>query len=147
MSEPSERAAVIAAARTFVGTRYRSNAAIKGVGVDCATMIALAFAEAGVRPPIDIAPYSSQWHLHSEDPLYEKAIMGNGGRQVTADQCQPGDIALYFQGRQFAHGAIITDTDPLRIIHAYMPSRCVVEGFETEFGLIVREAKKIFSAW
>jgi len=52
MTERSERAAVIAAARTFIGTCYRSNAAIKGVGVDCATLLAKAFTEAGVRPPI-----------------------------------------------------------------------------------------------
>lgn len=147
MTEQVERAAVIAAARTYIGTRYRQNAAIKGVGVDCATLLALVFTEAGVRPPIGIGPYSSQWHLHSTDPLYEKAIIGNGCREVPVEQCQPGDIALYFQGKQFAHGSIITGSSPLRILHAFAPSRCVVEGFETEFGVLVGKAKKIYSAW
>ena len=144
-SEEQERMAVVAAARSFIGTPYRSNAMLKGVGVDCATMIALAFTEAGVRPPIDVGHYSDQWHLHSDVPLYEQAIQRNGGRLV--DEPKPGDIALYFQGKQFAHGAIISAASPLTLIHAYAPARRVVEGVETEFGPIVSAKKKIFSAW
>ena len=136
---------MVAAARSFIGTPYRSNAKLKGVGVDCATLIALAFTEAGVRPPIDVGHYSDQWHLHSADPLYENAVTDNGGKLV--ETAKPGDILLYFQGRQFAHGAIATGIEPLRIIHAYAPSRCVVEGVENEFGLIAMAKKKIFSAW
>lgn len=143
--EETQRAAVIKSARSFVGTRYHSNGMLKGVGVDCATLIALVFTESGVKPPIDVAHYSDQWHLHSDDPLYEKAILSNGGREV--ETAKPADIILYFQGRQFAHGAIVTEPSPLRLVHAYAPSRCVVEGFETEFGLIVAARKKIFSAW
>src|ERR1035437_8704006 len=147
MSEQSERDAVIAAARTFIGTKYHSNAAIKGVGVDCATLLAMAFTEAGVRPPIVVGDYSSQWHLHSVDPLYETAIKDNGGHELSEADCKPGDIILYFQGKQFAHGAIVSEINLLRIIHAYAPSRCVVEGFETDFGVLSRKPKKIFSAW
>jgi hypothetical protein len=144
-SEQEQRAAVITAARSFIGTRYRNGAALKGVAVDCATLLALAFVEAGVRPPIDIGPYSSQWHLHSAEPLYETAIGMNGGHEVVEPMV--GDIALYFQGLQFAHGGLVSGVAPLRIIHAYAPSRCVVEGFETEFGLICTAQKKFFSAW
>jgi cell wall-associated NlpC family hydrolase len=143
--EQEQRAAVVAAARSFIGTRYRNGAAVKGVGVDCATLLSMSFVEAGVRPPIDVKPYSSQWHLHSAEPLYEQAIETNGGKTIEVPAV--GDIVLYFQGLQFAHGAIVTGIDPLRIIHAFAPARCVVEGFETEFGLLVREQKKFFSAW
>jgi cell wall-associated NlpC family hydrolase len=145
MSEDAERAAVIATARSYIGTKYHSNGKLKGVGVDCATLLALVFTEAGVKAPIDVAHYSDQWHLHSDDPLYEKAIADNGGKEVS--EPKPADIILYFQGKQFAHGAIVTELSPLRIVHAYAPSRCVVEGAETEFGLIVHARKKIFSAW
>jgi hypothetical protein len=147
MTEQLERQAVIAAARTFIGTRYHSNAQVKGVGVDCATLLAMAFTEARVRPPIIVGDYSSQWHLHSEDPLYENAIRDHGGSERAIGECRPGDIVLYFQGKQFAHGAIVSEVEQLRIIHAYAPSRCVVEGFEFEFGVLSGKAKKIFSAW
>lgn len=145
MTEDEQRAAVIAAARGYIGTKYRSNGKLKGVGVDCATLISLAFTEAGVKPPIDVGHYSDQWHLHSTEPLYESAIVNNGGKEVSEPKL--GDIALYFQGKQFAHGAIVTQTSPLRIVHAYAPSRSVVEGAETEFGLIATAKKKIYSAW
>jgi cell wall-associated NlpC family hydrolase len=145
MTEDQQRAAVVTAARSYIATPYRSNAKLKGVGVDCATLISLAFTEAGVRPPIDVGQYSDQWHLHSTEPLYETAITNNGGKEVTEPKI--GDIVLYFQGKQFAHGAIVSQVEPLRIIHAYAPDRCVVEGNETEFGIIAKSKKKIYSAW
>jgi cell wall-associated NlpC family hydrolase len=145
MDVQSQRLAVVAAARSFVRTPYHQNAMIKGVGVDCATLIALVFQEAGVRPPIAVGNYSSQWHLHSEVPLYENAISDNGGRLV--EVADLGDIALYFQGRQFAHGAIVTRVDPLSVLHAYAPARCVLEGPETDFASIAGVKRKFYSAW
>lgn len=145
MSEIEQRQSIIEAARSFIGTRYHHEGKIRGVGVDCATLITMSFEQAGVRPPINIATYSAQWHIHSEDPLYEKAIAANGGKLV--DSPQVGDIALYFQGKQFAHGTIVTVVEPLTIIHAFAPARRVVEGRETEFAQLVGQKKKFFSAW
>ena len=144
MTELEQRRAVVEAARGYIGTPYHQNGMLKGVGVDCATLLALAFKEAGVRLP-EITNYSSQWHLHSDDPLYEKAILANGCRQV--DEPDIGDIALYFQGRQFAHGAIISVLEPLTIINAYAPARRVIEGPETDFGTIAGVKRKFFTAW
>jgi cell wall-associated NlpC family hydrolase len=144
MTEQEQRRAVVEAARGYIGTPYHQNGMLKGVGVDCATLLALAFKEAGVRLP-EITNYSSQWHLHSDDPLYENAILANGCRQVDAPDI--GDIALYFQGRQFAHGAIISAREPLTIINAYAPARRVIEGPETDFGTIAGVKRKFFTAW
>ena len=144
MTEQEQRRALVEAARGYIGTPYHQNGTLKGVGVDCATLLALAFKEAGVRLP-EITNYSSQWHLHSDDPLYEKAILANGCRQVDAPDI--GDIALYFQGRQFAHGAIISVLEPLTIINAYAPARRVIEGPETDFGTIAGVKRKFFTAW
>lgn len=145
MAEIDERRKIVETARSFVGTRYHHEGKIKGVGVDCATLIAMTFEEAGVRPLIDIKAYSQQWHLHSEDPLYEKAIEANGGKLV--DTPQIGDLALYYQGKQFAHGAIVSQIEPLTLIHAYAPARRVVEGAETQFPKLAGEQKKFYSAW
>jgi cell wall-associated NlpC family hydrolase len=142
-----ERAAVVAAAREFIGTPYHHRGALKKVGVDCATLIKLTFEQSGVRPPIDVGKYSRQWHLHSQDPLYEKAVIEHGGREV--DEPQPGDIVLYREeGAQVhGHGAIVTGVNPLRILHAFAPAKCVLEGNETEFGRLFGAHKKYFSAW
>jgi hypothetical protein len=145
MSEQSERERVVEVARTFIGTRYHSNGKIKGVGVDCGTLLTMTYEEAGVRPPIRLPDYSPQFHMHSAEPRYESELITNGAHEV--EQCGVGDIALYFQGKQFAHGAIVTQVEPLRIIHAYAPSRCVVEGAQSEFALIANEPKKFYSPW
>lgn len=145
MGEQQEREAVIAAARSFIGTRYLSNGKLKGIGVDCGTLLTLSFEEAGVRPPIHLGNYSAQFHLHSAEPRYENELTRNGAREVTSAGI--ADIVLYRQGKQFAHGALVTRVSPLRIIHAFMPAHCVVEGDETEFGVLVGEPKKFFSAW
>jgi cell wall-associated NlpC family hydrolase len=145
MTEQEQREAVVTAARSFVGTPYHHEARIKGVGVDCATLLELAYVEAGVLPPMNATAYSSQWHLHHDEPLYENAVKDQGAKQVETPGI--GDIILYFQGRQFAHGAIISSVCPLRIIHAYAASRGVVEGDETEFGVLSGVKKKFFSTW
>ena len=145
MTEQEQRDAVVAAARSFIGTPYHHNARVKGVGVDCATLLEMSYTEAGVVSPMDVTEYSSQWHLHSDEPLYERAIIAQGAG--LADAPGVGDIVLYFQGRQFAHGAIISEVEPLRIIHAYAASRGVVEGYETEFGALSGVKRKFFSTW
>jgi hypothetical protein len=145
MSEDEERARVVEVARSFIGTRYHANGKLKGVGVDCGTLLTLTFEEAGVRSPIVLADYSPQFHMHSVEPRYENELTKHGAHEV--EECRIGDIALYFQGKQFAHGAIVSQVSPLRIIHAYAPSRCVVEGAESEFALIAHQPKKFYSAW
>lgn len=145
MTEDEQRDAVVAAARSWIGTRYHHAGRIKGVGVDCATFLAEVYPEAGVRAPIVIDKYSAQWHLHSEVPLYEEAIVANGGRLVEVPR--KGDVALYFMAKQFAHGAIVSDPATMRIVHAYAPARCVVEGDEAEFGQIVGAERKYFTLW
>lgn len=143
--ERLQREDVVKEARSFVGTPYHSRARIKGVGVDCVQIIAAVYEACGVLPPIDVGKYSDQWHLHSAVPLYEEGVKANGGKEIEAPQA--GDLVLYFQGKQFAHGAIVTVAAPLRIVHAFAPSRRVVEGDETEFGVLVREKKKFFTPW
>lgn len=145
MSEQAERNRVIDVARSFIGTRYHSNGKIKGAGVDCGTLLTMVFEEAGVRPPIELADYSSQFHLHSSEPHYEGELIKNGAHLVELPEI--ADIALYFQGRQFAHGALVSQIEPLRIIHAYAPMRCVVEGGEHEFSMLLGQPKKFYSAW
>lgn len=146
MDETAERAAVVAAALTYLGTPYHPHGMIRGVGVDCATLIKLAFEEAAVRPPMDIGDYAHQWHMHRREPLYEEALAKFGGREVMVPGL--GDVVLYKVTRyQFAHGAIVTGLAPLRIIHAYSESRAVLEGAETEFGRLTGAEKKIFTAW
>ena len=137
---------VVRVARGYLRTPYHHGAKLKGVGLDCATLLEAVYNESRALPAFEVAPYAHQWHLHSDDPLYEKAIVAFGGREVP-DITGIGDILLYFQGRQYAHGAIVTAVEPLRILHAFAPAKCVIEGLEAEFALLMRARRKIFTIW
>lgn len=144
MTEDEGRQAVVAAARSYIGTPYHHHGKIKGVGVDCGTLLTLVFAEAGVRDSIELGQYSTQWHLHRGEPIYEDTVKAAGCHEV--EEPKLGDIVLYKIGRQFAHGGIVTCIDPLTFVHAFMQVRCVIETPENESG-VMGLPRKFYSAW
>ena len=66
----AERAAVVAEARSWLCTPYHHMGRVKGAGVDCATLLAEAYARAGVIAPVEIPFYPPDWHLHREAERY-----------------------------------------------------------------------------
>ena len=141
-TEKVERARVIAAAQTWLGTPFHDGAAVKGVGVDCAQLLAAAYSEAGLIARPEIAPYSAQWFLHNDEPLFE-AFVRRYAREVESPS--PADIVLYRVGRSYAHGALVIAW-PARIIHAFKDYGFVVETGAEEAGLKGRP-RKYFSLW
>jgi cell wall-associated NlpC family hydrolase len=143
----TDRARVVEVARSFIGTPYHPCGAIKGVGVDCGTLLAMVYVEAGVIAAFDPGLYSPQWHLHRRTPRYLNAVAARS-REIEAVAAQPGDAVLYKMTKdQFAHGAIITAVEDgaLRIIHAVHDLRQVLEGAESEFGTLAGRERKFFS--
>ena len=65
--EAAERAAVVAAARAWIGTPYHHMADIKGVGVDCAMLLVRVYCDLGLVEPFDPRPYTQDWMMHQED--------------------------------------------------------------------------------
>lgn len=139
-SERLARDRVVAVARSFIGTPYHDCAKLKGIGVDCATSIALIFVEAGLEQDIPIPAYSPQWYLHKDAELYLQFVE-QYAREIEADKAQPGDLVLYKFGRCFAHGGIIVDPGFPAIVHAYKQAGRVVLG-EGDSGVLAFEAIK-----
>lgn len=119
------RAAVVAAARGWIGTPFHHAAQVKGVGVDCVHLIAAVYEEAGVTAHVEIEPYSVQVMLHKADETVIAYLL-RYGREIAEAEAQPGDVVLYRVGRSYAHAAIIVDW-PTRIVHAHALSGKVVE--------------------
>lgn len=142
MTQEEERAHVVAIARGWVGTPFHDGGRLKGVGVDCAMLLAEVFAEAGLIPHQDIETYSPQWMLHRDEPLFEDYVRKHGHEVVTPGI---GDIVLYRIGRSFAHGAIVAAW-PGAIIHAFKSFRFVAETPSNEADLRGR-AVKFYSLW
>lgn len=110
------RAALVAEARTWLGTPYHHHGRVKGVGVDCAMLLAEVFERCGVAPRIEPGAYAHDWHLHRSEEVFLEWVESTGARQV--QQPQPGDVAVFRFGRTYSHGAIFLDDGLLA--HAYI---------------------------
>lgn len=123
-NESEERAAVVAEARSWIGTPYHNCADVKGAGVDCGMLLVRVFVDTGLCTPFDPRPYPPDWNLHRSEERYLCFIFD---RTAELTMPQPGDVAVYKFGRCYAHGGIVTVADPLTIVHAYQPARRVFE--------------------
>jgi cell wall-associated NlpC family hydrolase len=129
MTEDEQRAAVVAAARSWIGTPYHHRARVKGAGVDCIMLLVAAFEDAGVLSGIKVPLYVGQWHLHRDAEKYLQGLMGYCRELGPDEKPQAGDIALWKFGRVYSHGAIITDWP--RLVHAWLKSGCVEDDYTT----------------
>ena len=131
------RAAIIAEARSWLGTPYRHMGRVKGSdgGCDCLTLLAEVYASVGLIPPVEIPFYPPDWHLHRGVERYMDGLL-RYCRPLSAPE--PGDIALFRFGRAFAHGAIVTAWP--KLIHAWNRAG-VVEGDATQPALAGRSVQ------
>lgn len=109
---------IVAAARGCVGTRFRGQGRVSGVGLDCLGVVIVAAAAAGVRLP-DEADYS----LRGEGLLRLDARIAEA--MVRVERAEAGDVLLFEPGSAIRHLGVWTGTS---LIHAHAGLRRVVEG-------------------
>ncbi len=110
---------VVAKALTWVGTPYRHQASLKGVGCDCIGLVRGVWGEV-----VDLPAYSPDW---AEIGGKEMLLDGLSARFQTVDlaAARPGDVLVFrMRPRSPAkHAAILSEggvDDPrARIVHAY----------------------------
>ena len=124
LPEPDARARVIEAARAWIGTPYHHMADLHGVGVDCAMLLVRVFCDVGLVAPFDPRPYTRDWMLHRDDERYLGFLLASA-REVETPRS--GDVILFRVGRCYAHGGLVTLSDPLTILHAFAPAARVLE--------------------
>jgi cell wall-associated NlpC family hydrolase len=144
--EAAERAAVVAAARSWLGTPYHNCADIKGAGVDCGMLLVRVFVDTGLCKPFDPRPYPPDWHLHHSGEKYLGFVFDHA-KEVTKPR--PGDVAVFRFGRCYAHGGVVVGADPVAIVHAYAPHRRVVEEILAQNSVLSekKRAPRFFSHW
>ncbi len=108
------RQAIVAEARTWLGTPYHHQAGIKGVGCDCAYLLIGVYRALGLIPTIDPRPYPPDWHLHRSEERYLGWVRRYA---VPVAIPHPGDAALWRFGRTASHGGIVVAWPT--IVHAY----------------------------
>ena len=123
MTEAEARAAIVAEARTWLGTPYHHAARVKGAGVDCAQILVEVYSAAGLIERFDPGYYPPDWMLHRDEERYLATVTRFAHPVV---EPLPGDVVVYRFGRCVSHGAIVVDWPT--IIHAYAPDRKVSVG-------------------
>ena len=135
-----ERQKVLAEARTWLATPFHHGADVKGAGVDCAMLLVRVYVDLGLVEPFDPRPYTHDWHLHRDEEKYLAGLMVRG-REVDAPQ--PGDVAVFRVGRTYSHAGIVSRASPLTLIHASLPSGCVLEEDVTRNADLVAPGRRV----
>jgi hypothetical protein len=145
-TESVQRAAVVAAARAWIGTPYHHCADIRGLGVDCGMLLVRVFVDSGLCAPFDPRPYPADWHLHRSEERYLGFVFDRAS-EVAAPGA--GDVMVLRFGRCHAHGGVVTCADPLTLVHAYHQAGCVLEEQIGRSGVLADPERqpRFFSYW
>ena len=126
------QAAIVTAARSWIGTPYRHQASLRGVGCDCLGLIRGVWREIVGADPEPVPGYSSNWAETSRGEPFLAAAQRHF-TELTAADARPGDV-LIFRMRSTArakHAAIMAHgAEGPTFIHAY-EGECVVENHLT----------------
>jgi cell wall-associated NlpC family hydrolase len=122
------RAAVVAEARTWMGTRWQHQARVKGLAVDCIGLIG------GVAVNLNL-PGAGAWaddrNLHNYGRTPSVSVLLSGCERfmdrIPTPDAREGDVLVMAFNKDPQHFGIISRMDPTYIIHAYASVRRVVE--------------------
>lgn len=108
-------AEIVAAARACVGTKFRAQGRMPGVGLDCVGVVAVA---TEIEVPSDYTLRSAAGRRVEEE------LRRSGFR--TADAVLPGDVIVIEPAVGMRHLGVVSG--PKSIVHAHSGLRRVVEG-------------------
>lgn len=112
------RTAIVIEARSWIGTRYRHQASVKGVGCDCLGLIRGVWRNMIGDEPEPMRAYAPDW----AEATGEETLAGVGFRHLIAvdpETFAPGDVLLFRWREGFVakHAAIVSDDG--HMIHAH----------------------------
>jgi cell wall-associated NlpC family hydrolase len=122
----TEREAVIAEAKSFLGTKFHHRGRVKGVGVDCIGYMLEVYERCGIIPHTDVPCYVHDFMLHSSEEIYLDGINRLAKRRPDGEPPEPGDMALFRFGKVVSHGGIML-TDRLMIHSFYGVGVCITD--------------------
>lgn len=112
------RAEIVATARGWLGTPYRHQASVQGVGTDCLGLLRGVWRAHLGDEPEKAPPYTPDWaEAHGDETLMKAAARTL--TEIAIGEAREGDVLLFRMGTgcPAKHCAIVSA--PGRIIHAY----------------------------
>ena len=131
---PVTRAEIVSAARAWIGTPYRHQASVKGVGCDCLGLVRGVWRALYGAEPEPVPPYRADWaEVDGRETLLEASRRNMVERPLP--DLAPGDVVLLRMAPAAAvkHAAIVAEAggaggpEP-RVVHAYW-GRAAVESW------------------
>jgi len=121
---------VVEEARSWLKTPYHKNGRLKGVGVDCGTLLLCVYLAGGFLSDEDIAtfnrlcPVNQDWFVHAHEEKYFKLVILHARHVLTAISYRtmvaaPGSIVVTHhdgEAMRWNHGGIVVKWP--RLIHA-----------------------------
>lgn len=111
--------AIIAEARAWIGTPYRHQASLKGVGCDCLGLVRGVWRAVVGDEPEPVPPYAPDWAEASGREAFAEAGMRHLVALDDPSAFAPGDVLLFRWRARLAakHAAIVTS--PATMVHAH----------------------------
>ena len=115
---------IVTEARSWIGTPYRHQASLKGVGCDCLGLLRGVWREVMGQEPELPPPYSPDWAEAGADTLVAAARRYLVG--IERHEIAPGDVLLFRWRDTLPAKHCAVATSPSSMIHAHNGA-CVVE--------------------
>jgi hypothetical protein len=147
-TEAARRAAVVAEALSWRGSKFAHGQCCKGVAVDCSTFIAACYRSIGLFQA-DIPTLAADWFIHTTKEFYLTELQKFATEFTLASRTpQPGDIIIVkdvaIGAKVFSHGAIVVHWGPVpEVIHCFPP--CAMTSNPLRFPAFVGKALKFFN--
>jgi NlpC/P60 family putative phage cell wall peptidase len=138
------RAAIVAEALSWIGTPYRHQASLKGVGCDCLGLIRGVWRALFGAEPEQLAPYTPDWAEAGGEETFAAAARRHL-RETTVSAAEPGDVLLFRwrPGLPAKHAGVLVE--PHRFVHAHQGAAVSfaggTKGLHTPFGFLWRRTK------
>jgi cell wall-associated NlpC family hydrolase len=147
MTEQEFRTSIVEAAKLWLGTPYKNNGRIRGVGANCAQLLFGVAKDAKAIPADAPEPrwYSSQFHVHQADEKLIDYVKAYGATEITEEQVKSGDIIICRTGQSHGHAAIVIDY-PEIMVHTLQPHGCQY-GHCTKEGILAGKRRRYFTLW
>jgi NlpC/P60 family putative phage cell wall peptidase len=112
------RSAIVSEARAWIGTPYRHQASLKGVGCDCLGLVRGIWRALVGAEPEPMPPYAPDW----AEATQREALAAAGFRHfapVALASIESGDVILFRwrAGLPAKHAAVVTA--PSRMVHSH----------------------------
>lgn len=120
-----EREAIIAAARSWIGTTYQHQASLRHIGCDCLGLLRGIWREVIGPEPELIPPYSAGWMSVVRKEILLEALERHFQRKA-ADDFLSGDILIFRFRKHLPASHIGIATTRTSMVHAHFGA-CVVE--------------------